>query len=559
MKSLLKHENKIHYMCIFIVTIILCIPLFKSDFDIYKDDGIQHICRLMGTYESVIEKQPFAVIMSNFCNGFGYSWNLFYSPFTAVVPLLFHFFTNSFVGCLKLFLVGMLFLSGLFMYQFVKQLTSDAKIGFIASLLYMTFPYHLTDLYMRNAVSEFTAFAFLPMVFLGLHQILNQKKEKNWYLVIGTVLLFLTHSITTFIAAIFCAFYVIACYKQLKHRKVVLKLLISGAIILLSTSFFWGPMLQQKQAISYEVFREGMMGSPQMLQDNTIQLKQLLFTEKGDICFEIGVITFLLLITAPFFYKNIKKDYRKEWLLFLIFGIISLLVTFSFFPWSHMPKIFGMIQFPWRFLEFAAFFLSITGAIQIGTILKNVKYVEILLLALILISLTMLTMKNQISYANNIDETKYYNGQPVLGNSQRVHAGLAKYEYLPTKANQDRDYIANRQDGIIVLQGSAEITNQDKQGSKMSFVVQNSTNGTIIELPYIAYLGYEARTENGQIMKLKESSKGFLEMELPACTNTKIQIQYTGTYLMKVTTVLSWGTIVLYSLFVFLDYRKEIR
>ena len=58
------------------------------------DDGIQHICRLMGTYQSLQEGQT--KIMSNFCNGFGYSWNIFYSPLTALLPLIFKFIGASF-------------------------------------------------------------------------------------------------------------------------------------------------------------------------------------------------------------------------------------------------------------------------------------------------------------------------------------------------------------------------------------------------------------------------------------------------------------------------------
>ena len=77
---------------------------YGGQLDITYDDGIQHICRLMGTYKSIEEGQSFPVIMSAFCNGFGYSWNLFYSPFTAFAPLLFKWIGFSFAGCIKLFM-----------------------------------------------------------------------------------------------------------------------------------------------------------------------------------------------------------------------------------------------------------------------------------------------------------------------------------------------------------------------------------------------------------------------------------------------------------------------
>ena len=82
-------KNK-HYVFIIIISIIVSIPMFMPNFNMQYDDGIQHICRLIGTEQSIKEGQIFPVIMSNFCNEFGYSWNLFYSPLTAYVPLIFN-------------------------------------------------------------------------------------------------------------------------------------------------------------------------------------------------------------------------------------------------------------------------------------------------------------------------------------------------------------------------------------------------------------------------------------------------------------------------------------
>ena len=84
------------YLFIIVISIIVCIPLFNSKLDMFRDDGVQHIARLMGTVQSVTEGQTFSVIMSNFCNGFGYSRNIFYSPLTAYIPLLLKIFVTSY-------------------------------------------------------------------------------------------------------------------------------------------------------------------------------------------------------------------------------------------------------------------------------------------------------------------------------------------------------------------------------------------------------------------------------------------------------------------------------
>ena len=53
----------IDYGIILIFAIIASIPLLNQDFNIYGDDGIQHIARLMGTTQSIKEGQIIPVIM----------------------------------------------------------------------------------------------------------------------------------------------------------------------------------------------------------------------------------------------------------------------------------------------------------------------------------------------------------------------------------------------------------------------------------------------------------------------------------------------------------------
>ena len=119
-------KNKIKdYLIILFFAIIISIPMLNKNFNIYVDDGVQHIARLMGTAQSIEEGQIIPVIMSNFCNGFGYSWNIFYSPITAYIPLIFSIFTNSFELMLKLFIILVSFLSGISIYEFVKKISNN--------------------------------------------------------------------------------------------------------------------------------------------------------------------------------------------------------------------------------------------------------------------------------------------------------------------------------------------------------------------------------------------------------------------------------------------------
>ena len=151
---------------ILIASIFVSIPLLSDKLNMLYDDGVQHICRLMGTFQSIEEGQTFPVIMSNFANGFGYSWNIFYSPVTAYVPLIFKILGMSFTNCIKIFMFLVVFLSGISMYFFTKKVTKNDIVSTLAAIIYIFAPYRLTDMYIRNALAELTSFIFLPMVFM---------------------------------------------------------------------------------------------------------------------------------------------------------------------------------------------------------------------------------------------------------------------------------------------------------------------------------------------------------------------------------------------------------
>ena len=161
-----KYKKYYPILIIFIASLFVCIPLLNSNLNMLYDDGVQHICRLIGTEESIQEGGLFFPIISKFANEFGYSWNIFYSPTTAYLPLIFRLIGFSYTNCIKIFMFFVVFLSGITMYLFTKEVTKNKKIAIIAAIIYIFMPYRFTDMYIRNALSELTSFIFLPLVFL---------------------------------------------------------------------------------------------------------------------------------------------------------------------------------------------------------------------------------------------------------------------------------------------------------------------------------------------------------------------------------------------------------
>lgn len=549
MKSKIK-TKLIDYIIILIFAIIVSIPMLNEDFNIYSDDGIQHIARLMGTTQSIEEGQIIPVIMSNFCNGFGYSWNIFYSPLTAFLPLVFSIFTHSFELILKLFIILVAFLSGIAMYEFVNKISKNRYAGLMAAMVYIFAPYRLTDTYIRVAISELTSFIFLPIVFHGMYNIFNSEEKsikKSLLLSLGATGLIITHSVIAMYAAIFCFIYLLINIKELKNKQVIKMLIVNILLILLLTSFYTIPLLEHKLSADYEVFKPGRMERTDSLIQNKLKPIQLIYTAPYSFCFEIGLVSIIGLVLTILAHKKIEKSVKKFYWFALISGIVCVIMSLNFFPFEKMPAILKMIQFTFRLLEFSSFFFAVLAGINYSLVIKNFKLRDILILCFVTILLLMPAYNNCVGFGKQWSEDKLWPAVEVNENTGRVHAGCATFEYLPSKAYENLDYIKTRENRVYVLSGSATIENEEKIGTKMTFNVSNIEENTTLELPYIYYLGYNIQIEqNGQILTLEtfESSNGFVAVNLPNTEGGKITVKYTGTTIMQISYIVSIVTFV---------------
>lgn len=546
-------DNK-EYLYILLISIIVCIPLMNKNINIYRDDGIQHVCRLIGTYQTIKSGEMLPMIMSNLCNNFGYSWNIFYSPLTAYAPLIFKIFNFTFTNCLKIFMFAVTLLSGITMYTFMMNVTKNKNVSLLSSILYVLAPYRITDMYIRIAVAELASFVFIPIIFDGLYSVLKEEKL-SFKLIWGTVGLILTHTVITMYTAIICLLYLVFNIKKLKSIKVKRILVISLVCILLITSFYWVGLLQHHNATSYEVFVPGRMEVGNKLEYYKTEFYQLFYTNKDQtMIYAIGLVTVLGLVLTPIAWKNVEKDYKGTYVLFLIFGIILTIMTLTFFPFEKLPSIFKMIQFTFRLYEFTAFFFAFVAGINYGIIIKKFKISDVIVLAVIS-TLLLIPYKSKLEYELSTNEDRLIEGVRVTENTGRVHAGMASMEYLPSKAFKVLNtYIANRKDEPIIMSGEAEILNYNKNGTNLEFELanmkskkeaDNQNNKTeaelTIELPYIYYLGYRVYANGGEI-EYAESDNGFVQIKInPALyeQNVKINVRYTGTNEMIVASAIS--------------------
>ena len=583
MKKIIENIRKdkvIHYIIIIAASLIAAIPLINLR--IYgTDDGYVHMLRIFGI-EQILKAQNFPpFIYSKFANGFGYAINLFYSPIVTYGPLFFRIFGLHYYTCLKLFAYSTILISCFTMYNFLYDVSKKREIAILGAVIYAFIPYRLETIFNRFAIGEFTAYIFFPMLFHGLFNLLKGDGKKHYYIAIAAIGLILTHTISTEYSAIFALLYIIFNFKQLKNKGVIRKIVINVIFILAITTFFTVPLMEHKILGNYVIFNSTSMKSlPSDVQNSTIKISQL-FKDIGEVngvSFKVGIPLIILTLLGIVSYKKMDKNIKSEYITFAVIAMISLAMATKLFPWIIMPKILTTLQFAWRMLAFFEFALSIICAINLYYFIdiickkssKNSKdtkvhtktenlYNMLLLFAIIVIITSMM----KIDYNYSYEKEKFLTDEEYETKiNEKNSIWSINREYLPEKVDVKKlgtSYLDYRENRVYVLDGNSTITNEKKKGLQLEFDIENYKANTILELPYIYYLGYTVTTEQNEKIQMFESNNGMLAIKLDEnIESAHITVKYTGTTIEKVSYLISAISIITFIGYVIYSKKQDI-
>ncbi len=498
--------------------------------------------RIVSVKEIILDKIFPSFISAKQMQGFGYAVNIFYGPLTTYIPILFSFFTKSSILGLKIFTFFTVLFSGTAMYNFIYKVSKKRIIALISALIYISAPYKLTDIYSRNAVGEYSAFVFIPIVFSGLYDIFNGNKKKHYLLVIGAVGIILSHTITTVYCCFFALIYILANWRKLKQKDVLKYIFIDLCLILLLTAFYLIPLVEHKMYGDYTVFNSYEMNTTgDYVWSTGIGFKDFISSEFGkqEIVFSIGIVIAFCICLTPICFKKLREN--KEYLLFLILSVLSLIMCTKLFPWKIMPNILTVTQFAWRLEGFFVFFVSYVCACNIMWLSESLKDKKNIIGIFVIICTIICSYfgtaryieKNNENGKSNFDEEKRY--EDSIMKAEIIEPYQINREYLPVKLVNNIDYITKRTSGVYVLDGRALIVNQEKNGFNFTFRAEG-VNDAKLELPYIYYHGYTTYV-NGKEIENYESENGFIEINLNE--DGDVVVKYTGTDIEKAGYIIS--------------------
>lgn len=331
--------------------------------------------------------------------GFGYGMPIFqfYAPLAYYIIQVLYLFNFSILASIKLTYILISIFAFIGSYKLAKKLTNKWG-GLLSAVSFSMFAYHAVNIYVRGALAEFLAVSFFPWICYFSLQLLSQNNKKNClFLTLSLTGLFLSHNISVISFLPFWAIFVLFYFIKNKDYKTIIPLIISFLNAILIASFFLFPAFIQKKYTRADTLTEGYSN----YNHHFLYFRQLFIPNWGyggsiagiedDISFYLGTeILIIISVTGLILIYNYFKNKRNKnnlisFLFFSFLFFISIFLTNykSKIIWDNLPLI-SFIQFPWRFLGIATFFLSILISFSFTFKKNKNEYLNIFLIFLII-------------------------------------------------------------------------------------------------------------------------------------------------------------------------------
>lgn len=489
----------------------------------YGHDIYYHFSRIQGSVELLKLGSFDFSVLPGFFKGFGYAVGLFYSTGILWIPIILVYLGINFITAYKILILVITILTLVSIaytsFQFFKRW--DAV--FVTTVYYIFNVYrNYSDLYERAALGEYISFAFIPLIFMGLHLIFEKENKGKILLSIGMIGLILSHTISTMIAVILLFLYVLFNLKRLNNF-VMKEISFAILITTLLTAFYWAPMIEMLNSDTF-LFQ---LPWTHIWENQLSNIDSYAYLETALSQFPYGIEMIALLVFVLTIVLNFKKILKNNFLFFsTAMAILTFLLATSLIP-ANFIKILDFMQFPWRFFMFTNYFVSIVlgySVIYMFNNWKKVVYIGIL---------------TSVMIFNYIQFSRYYINIRMI---DYLHYDFVEWsydvngtEFLPSSVNFPfLEYYSEYKD--IYPDHNIELSySQNAKEIEITFD-QIGFKNTIVQLPLIYYEGYVAQliTNNSiEYLDIYKDYDSMISINLGTEQTGIVKVFYQGTFIKR--------------------------
>jgi hypothetical protein len=542
--------NLLYLGLLLFVTLLTTLYLASSKAIFAFSDWTFHAARVEEIYLNLKSGSFFTFIAARTFHNTGAASFLFY-PYIFFYPWAFLRFILSPVNAFYAWYALVTFATAAISFFSMKAYSQKSLASFIFSLVYTFAPYRL---YLGGAVfGEYLAVTFLPLLFLGIYEVLWGDKKKWYLLAIGGALVAYAHILSVFLSLEFAA--ILFVIKLITSRgiskdRIKSLLLAAGTCVLLVlpvivpffTDFIGQGLSSAKPGISYTM-------EPLYLLLNSFS------AQKG---WKLSFMLMLTIFTAWAFIKS-----QRNWIIYGL-GLFACFLTTRYFPWKLTAGTpFEMVQLTARYLSYASLFLTILFALGSNDILE--EYVAgrkklalgcSLAVFMALFSLSSLSVYRDIlKHVQDMPKTSANSTQPApfkrlrdynYHNQFNYKILFGAFDYMPKSSLTS----LQKQNSLLMhqayLNGKTLTLSPLIKANQITYQVKSEKSADV-DLPVIAYK-HTTVSVNGQKHAFRRGSRGTVVVSLKRGQNT-ITAGYKASpvfYLSIVISILSWLVLLIY-------------
>jgi hypothetical protein len=351
--------------------------------------------------------------VENLGYGYGYPIFNFYGPFPYYFGGLINLIGFDSLFATKVMLIAGMLAAPITMFLLSRKLFGNSA-GVVSAIVYAYFPYHALNLYVRGAVGEIFAYAFLPMILLGLFMLFSEKSKSFFrsfpaifVLAFGIFLVAISHNLTLLMLFIILPFVIIAMTFFAQDKKRFLLLVVGGIVLGIALSSFY--VIPAFLEMGYTNV-SSQLGGGAYFADHYVCISQFWESQWGfggsvpgcldGLSFKLGKINLVLLLLGVLLlgYRFTKHRFEKHEKVTIVALVILTLASFFCLSisgpvWENFP-LMAYIQYPWRFINFIALAIAIiSGYGTTYIVVKSSQNIRLLVVVAICCLTILLNLK----------------------------------------------------------------------------------------------------------------------------------------------------------------------
>ena len=535
------------------IALLASLPLF-SNYLYFGHDLDYHLQRITAMAAELSYGQFPVRLTTDSLNGYGYANPLCYCELFLTLPALLYNAWLPLRTCYQVYIFAVTLATAAIAYYSFGTITASRKLGLLGAGLYTLSCYRMVCIYVRAAVGEYTAIAFLPLILAGLYNIYTTEKPRfaQWApMAFGMAALVQCHLLSCELIALLLVVFCLLRLRETLRPDRLLAWLKAALLALALSAWYFFPFLISTREINLMV-NGPLIGKIQGQGTYLVQLFSPFGRGYGgtaDGTSSDMTLTLGLPLAAGFMLVIYCLLRRERWQqqetlrrmqTAFGFAMLTLVLSLRVFPWDGVQnwlgraagKMAGMFQYPWRFLSLATVLLCLAVLLAMQLLQeKNARLAKGAAAALAACALlTVGVVQTQIT--TGMSEQAY---NVFLNRQPNAATGVG--EYLIDGTSGYETIWAQPKPGSEELQ----LLSYEKRGGKAYLTVENDGDAADISVPIFNYGHYYAVDEaTGDAYALGTGENARITLNIPA--------DYTGTIVISYHAPVYWRAFELVSL-----------